>query len=141
MNNKAAFNSPKIHDDIKKCAAFAFDRGIYIFVCLFHFFSFLILGPLVNLYTLFSGCTGAPYLCRNFLFSRMFFQFYTQNYMWVAILLYYYCTFFTDGDVGDSGGIILAVVMFFTRASVIAVKYAVSGQQNWNRVKTEEIPT
>lgn len=61
--------------------------------------------------------------------------------MWIAILLYYYCTFFTEGSVGDSAGIILAVVMFYTRASVISVKYACYGEKKWNRVKTVEIPT
>lgn len=122
--------------------AFNFNIGTYIHVCLVHFFSFLILGPLINLYTpLLSWLTGARYLCSNFLFSRFFFQFYTQNYMWIAILLYYYCTFFTEGSVGDSAGIILAVVMFYTRASVISVKYACYGEKKWNRVKTVEIPT
>ena len=67
-------------------------------------------------------------------------QFFTQNYLWLVLIFYYYTTWFTDGVVGDYSGILLAVVLFYIRASVIGVKYACYGEKNWNRVKTQEIP-
>ena len=119
-----------------------FDFGTYFHACSVHFFSFILLGPLINLYTPLLSCiTGAKYLCSNFLFSRLFIQFYTQNYFWAVLIFYYYCTFFSDGVVGDVAGVILAVVLYYIRASVIGVKYACYEYKAWNRVKTEKIPS
>lgn len=42
---------------------------------------------------------------------------------------------------GDYAGVILAAILFYIRASVIGVKYGCYGEKNWNRVKTEEIPS
>ena len=42
---------------------------------------------------------------------------------------------------GDYAGIVLLVVLYYIRASVIGVKYACYGDKGWNRVKKEEIPS
>ena len=68
-------------------------------------------------------------------------QFYSQNFLWLILMFYYYCTFFTDGVVGDYAGIFLAFVLYFIRASVIGVKYGCYGDKAWNRIKSEEIPS
>jgi hypothetical protein len=71
-------NQANVHPDILKCTAFDFDIGAYFHACLLHFFSFIILGPLIVLYTPLLSCiTGARYLCYNFLFSRFYQQFYS----------------------------------------------------------------
>lgn len=129
---------PEIH---KSYIDTKFDIGAYFHACLVHFFSFVILGPFINLYTILSCVTGAPYLCSNFLFSRIFLQFYSQNFLWLVLMFYYYCTFFTTGVVGDYAGVIFAAVLYYLRASVIGVKYACYGEAAWNRVKKQKIPS
>lgn len=56
-------------------------------------------------------------------------------------MFYYYCTFFTEGVVGDIAGVIFAIVLYYIRASVIGVKYACYGELAWNRVKKQKIPS
>jgi hypothetical protein len=127
----------KVHPEVyASCSDSFFNVGIYFYACSIHFVAFILLGPLINLYTLFSCITKAPYLCSNFLFSRFYQQFYSQNFLWAILMFYYFCTFFTDGDVGDYSGLVYTVVLYFLRASVIGVKYGSYGKRNWDRVKT-----
>lgn len=111
-----------------------FSLSQYMEAIIVHILGFGILGPFVNIYTLFTKKN--KYLMSNMHFGRFSFTAGFQYLYWIIALLQYYLFFFTDSISIDYNTMYILFISIIMRSSVIAGKYS-TFQPNYMRMVRE----
>jgi hypothetical protein len=116
-----------------------FSMSQYLEMVVIHLVTFILVGPLINLYTLIFR-KSAPWLMNNLQFSRInSFGFYVQMLMFMMIALFIYQFAFTDSPVADYITLSFLVINLCLRCSSVAGKYATYPKNLYRKVKMSKI--
>lgn len=114
LNNQYFYHEHTVNFSVKQ----------YSEMLIIHLLAYVLLGPLINIYTLIYW-KKAPWLMNNLQFSRISYRgFYIQHFGWVFSMMYFYLFFFTDSLVADYTTLCFIIISYIVRSSSIAGKYA-----------------
>lgn len=103
-----------------------------------HILSFVILGPLINLYTLIFRKN--KHLMFNLQFApRNSISFYFQNFLWLISVYYYWVLFASNSDIKDINSLMLVCISYVIRACPIAGKYSTYPENKIKKIKEQPI--
>ena len=110
-----------------------FSAAQYIEQLALHFSSFFLLGPFINIYSLFF-CKHKYYMSNTY-FSRLGPAFFVQLIQWVSNIWMYIIVFVIGSEVGDFNSIFVIFFAVLTRVSTIAAKYATYPKNQMRKVR------
>ena len=115
-----------------------FSYSQYFEFLIIHLVSFVLLGPLINIYTYTYRKNKA--LMYNLQFAvRNSVSFYWQNFLFLISVFFYYVIFLGESKVGDVNSIALILISYIVRASSIAGKYATYSAEKIKYIKTKKL--